>query len=384
VVSPGRVLLGASAAQAAVSFVNFGLPAIGPDLRRELDLGLPALGALLSVALLGAGLALIPAGAFVDRVGERAAVLAGTALGVAGLVAAAATQDALALAAALFVSGVGSAVVPVAGAGALFRAYGPGRRGWALGVRQTAVPVGGIAGAVGMPLLVHAWGIGGVLAAAALLVGCSGLWFALVTAREPRRAAHGLAVRRVLRSPGIPRLLLVAACYITVLQALLVYLVPSARAAGLTAFAAGAAYLALNVTAAIARIAWGRVADRGAGRRRVRTLVETGLVAAGGAVLFTAALHLGTAAVLVAAVVFGFGALGWNGIVYLNAGELASAGLAGQAFALAATVVFVLSALATPPLGALADAAGWDALWLTTGAIALLGAWVARGLARPA
>jgi MFS family permease len=245
------------------------------------------------------------------------------------------------------------------------------------------VPVGGVAGAIAMPLLVHAGGIGLVLAVAAALVAATGTWFALVTPAEAHRERHGFAVRRIWHTPGIRRLLVVAALYITVLQALLIYLVPASREAGLTAFAAGAAYLVLNVTAAVARIVWGRIADRAAGARRVRTLVETGIVAAAGAALFALALHLGPVAVLAATIVFGFGALGWNGIVYLNAGELASAPLAGQAFALVATLVFVLSALAAPPLGALADTAGWDALWLTTAAIALAGAYVAAGLGRP-
>ena len=377
------MLAGASAAQAAVAFVNFGLPAIGPDLRRELDLGLPALGFLLSVALLGAGVALVPAGGLVGRIGTRAAVLGGTALGAAALAASAAAGSAWALGAALLVAGVGSAVVPVGGAGALFRVYAADRRGWALGVRQTAVPVGGVAGAAAMPLLVRAGGIELVLLVAAGLVAVTGVWFAAVSPPEPARAARrGIAVRAVWRTPGMRRLLLVASCYIVVLQALLVYLVPSARDAGLSAVAAGAALVVLNVTAAVARIAWGRLADLRGGGRRVRTLVETGLVAAAGGVLFTIALHAGAGAALAATALFGFGALGWNGVVYLNAGELAAPDLAAQAFAVAATVVFVLSALATPPLGALADAAGWDALWLTTAGIALLGAWLAAGLAR--
>jgi hypothetical protein len=48
----------------------------------------------------------------------------------------------------------------------------------------------------------------------------------------------------------------------------------------------------------------------------------------------------------------------------------------------AVTVVFGLSALATPPLGALAQRAGWDAFWLTTAALALAGSAVAATLPR--
>jgi hypothetical protein len=48
----------------------------------------------------------------------------------------------------------------------------------------------------------------------------------------------------------------------------------------------------------------------------------------------------------------------------------------------AATVVFVVSALCAPPLGALAAHAGWDVFWITTAALAAIGAAIALRLPR--
>ena len=169
------------------------------------------------------------------------------------------------------------------------------------------------------------------------------------------------------------RLFVVAALYIIVLQAVLSYTVPAVEAAGLTAFAASLTYFAINVTAMISRVAWGHVADRDGGSRRTRTLVEVGAVAAVGAVLFTLSLHVGTAFVVLGAVLFGFGALGWNALVYVSAGERAPPELAARSVAVAATVVFLLSAISTPLLGALAEAAGWDIFWIVTGLLAAAG-----------
>ena len=318
-------------AQAAVSFVTFGLPAIGPELRRAFGLSLPELGAVLTANLLGAGLALIAAGIAVDRFGSRAAMLAGTALATGGLVGAALAGSKAVLFTALLVSGIGSAVVPVAGAGALFRAYPPARRGWALGVRQAAVPMGGTIGAAVLPALDRLGGVRVPLLVGAGALGAAGTAFALVSGEERRpvvRAARPF--RSILRAPGMQRLLLVACFYIVVLQALLTYAVPAVRAAGLSAFAASAAYFAVNLAAMVSRLAWARLADRGGGGRRVRTLVDVGAVAAGGAVLFALALHTGPVVVVLAAAVFGFGALGWNAIVYVSAGERAAPELAGR------------------------------------------------------
>jgi MFS family permease len=379
--SARAVLIAATASQAAVSFVNFGLPAIGPQLRHEYGLSLAELGAVLTASLLGSGLALIPAGAIVDRFGSRAAMLGGTAIATGGLLAATLSPSKGLLFVSLLVSGMGSAVVPVAGAGTLLRVYAAGRRGKALSVRQTAVPFGGTVAAVVLPLLQSAGGVTLALFVAAVLVGVTGAVFAVVVGAEVSALPRApRALRRILAAPGMRRLLLVAAFYIVVLQALLAYTVPAARAAGLSAFSASAAYLAVNVTAMVARVVWGGVADRGGGTRRVRTLVETGVVAAAGALLFAVALHAGAVAVVAAAAVFGFGALGWNAILYVSAGERAPSGLAGRSFALAATVVFVVSALCTPVLGALAAHVGWDSFWMTTAALAAVGATIAARL----
>lgn len=381
--SARAVLVGASAAQAAVSFVTFGLPSIGPDMRHHFHLSLPELGAVLTANLFGAGLMLIVAGIAVDRFGSRAATFAGTALGTGGLLLAAVASSKIQLFAGLLVSGLGASVVPVAGAGALFRVYAPAKRAFALGIRQMAVPLGGVFGAASMPGLQALAGVRLPLLVAAVLLGATGAWFAIVAEHEPLPAAAGArSFRTIFRAPGMQRLLLVAAFYIVVLQAALVYTVPSARAFGLSAFAAGATYFVLNVTAMVARLAWGRVADRGGGARRTQTLFETGVVAAVGGALFTLALHVGAAAVIPAVIVFGFGALGWNALVYVSAGERTGPELAGRSVALAATVVFLLSALVTPALGALADHAGWDAFWGTIAGLAAVGAAVAATLRR--
>jgi MFS family permease len=380
--SPGAVLVWASAAQASVSLVNFGLPAIGPQLSDELDMSLFWLGAVLAAGLLGSGVALMAAGSAVDRLGARGAMLTGTAIAASGLVAAAFMTTAQSLFAALLLFGLGSAVVPVAGAGALFGVYPPARRGWALGIRQTAVPLGGTVAAVTYPGLFALGGIELTMLGSAVVVAATGVAFAVVAGDDRRPAATRIPrpFRTILAAPGLRRLLAVAACYIVVLQALLAYIVPAVRASGHSQLTAAVAYFAINVAAMVARIAWGTIADRDGGSRRVRTLVEVGLLAAAGAVAFAAALHGGAVAVVLAAVLFGLGALGWNALVYVSAGERVDASLAGRSVAVAATVVFVLSGIATPALGALADAAGWNALWLTTALTALLGATLAARL----
>jgi MFS family permease len=378
--SPRAVLAAASAAQASVSVVAFGLPAIGPDLRDAYGLLLPMLGAALAANILGSGVFLIAAGFLVDRFGARPSMLAGTAIGAGGLAAAGFAPGPEALVALLFLSGAGSSVVPIAGTRALFGAYEVDRRGWAFGVRQMAVPLGGTVAALLLPALVALGGIRLALIGSAFLVLTAGLAFAAAGGAVQRDRRSSFALPRLWRTPGMRRLLLVAALYIVVLQAVVAYTVPAARAAGFSPLVAGTAFVLVNVAAGVARIVWGRLADRGGGGRRVRTLVEVGGVAAIGAVAFALALDAGPAVLFGTVVLLAFGALGWNALVYVTAGERVPHELAGQSVALAATVVFVVAAVSTPPLGALADRAGWDVFWLTTAALALAGAALAATL----
>ena len=379
----GLVLACASAAQAAVAFAAFGLPAIGPELRRAYGLTLPELGAILTANVFGAGLTLLLAGIAVDRFGSRRAMLVGTALATSGQVAASLADSKELLFAALLVSGIGSAAVPIAGVGALFRVYPAARRGWALGVRQMSVPLGGAVAALLLPGVESFGGVRLALLTGAVAVGIAGTAFAAVAGNDRfRREASRHPFRTIVKAPGMLRLLVVASFYIVVLQGAFVYSVPAVRAAGLSSFTASATFFAINVTAMAARLVWGRVADRGEGTRRARTLVEVGLVASTGGVLFALALHANAVAVVAAAVFFGFGAFGWNAIVYVSAGERTGPELAGRSVALALTVVFLLSGISTPLLGALADHAGWGAFWLTCAALALAGATVAGSLSR--
>lgn len=381
--SPRLVLFWASAAQASVSLLTLGLPAIGPDLREEYGLSLAGLGAVLTASLLGAGLSLITLGMAVDRYGGRATTLGGSLLAAMAVAGAAFSESGAVLIGLLFVTGLGMAAVPIAGIGSLFRAFEPSRRAWAIGIRQTAVPVGGVIGALLLPGLVALGGVRLALLACAGAMGLTCLGFATVAGEASGAPVAPLSrLRRIWRTPGIRRLLIVAGLYVVVLQSMLSFTVPAARAAGLSAFLAGATFVAVNVTAGIARVVWGLLADRAGGTRRVQMMVGAGSVAATGGVMFALSLHFGALVVVPAAILFSFGALGWNALVYVSAGERAGPELANQSVALAATIVFICGALSTPPLGALAEHAGWDVFWLVNAGLAGIGALVAMRLPR--
>jgi len=82
------ILAVAVGAQAAISAVRQGLPALGPVLRDTFGLSLPQLGIALGSVTVGIMLTLIAWGVLADRIGERPVIAAGLAGSAAALMAA--------------------------------------------------------------------------------------------------------------------------------------------------------------------------------------------------------------------------------------------------------------------------------------------------------
>lgn len=380
--SPRTALYSASIAQGAVSFVALGLPAIGPQLRQEFGLSLAELGAVLTAILVGSGIAFLAIGAALDRFGARATTTFGTAVAVSAMCGAAYAPTGGILIGALLISGAGLGVVPIAGGAGIFATYPTARRARAMGIRQMSAPLGGMAGAALMPALYAVGGSRLIFFVGAAVAGTSSMGLALCSSTATQRTRRPQPLREIWNAPGIRRLLFATCFYIAVLQAVLSYTVPAVRGSGFSALVAGTTYFVVNLTAAVSRVVFGRRADRGGGTRRRRTLIESGVVAGVGAIVFAFALHASVIAILPAAVVLALGASGWNAVVYTFAGELTRPELAARAFALSATVVSASTGIVTPLLGELATHAGWNGLWAATAFCAICAAAVISTLPR--
>lgn len=139
---------GTVAANAAVFLI--------PYLHLERGLPLPQAGALASASLLGTTVSLVAWGVVVDRWGERLTLTLGLVVTTGGTVAAAFVDGYPALAACWFVAGVGVASSNAASGRLVVGWFPAERRGTAMGVRQTALPLGVGAAAVFVPTTVQA------------------------------------------------------------------------------------------------------------------------------------------------------------------------------------------------------------------------------------
>ncbi|GAA1280986.1 MFS transporter [Saccharothrix xinjiangensis] len=366
------VLAVGAVAQGANAAVFLGLPAITPQLRDHFDLSLPQVGLLLGAVNLGTMLTLVLWGAAADRRGERLVMAIG-GFGAALCLAPAAFDGAVVAGLALVGVGLFGASVNAASGRAVLTWFPPDRRGLAMGIRQTATPLGAALAAVVLPVVaVRA----GVPAAFLALSGFTAFVAVAVAVwvREPpwavrARRGHGV----VLSDRGLIRLSAASGLLVVpqfTAAALMVELLHDHR--GLAVGVAAGLFAVAQVAGGLGRLVVGVWSDRV--RDRVRPLKSLSVLIAVGFAL-CAALDRAPVWLLVAALVPTAAlALCWNGLAITAAGELAPPGRTGTALGMQNTANY-LSATVTPPL------AGWAAVTLGWPA-ALLAAAVAAVAAR--
>ena len=155
-------------AQASYSAVFLGIPVLAPQFRDEYGLSLTEIGVVLAAFSIGSIVTLLPWGLLTDRVGERSVLSAGLAASSLAIGFAAFTTGYLPLVLLLVVAGGAGASVNAASGRAVMGWFEPSQRGFALGIRQTALPLGGAAAALTLPPIA---GAGGTQAGFLVLAG---------------------------------------------------------------------------------------------------------------------------------------------------------------------------------------------------------------------
>jgi MFS family permease len=348
-----------------------GLPAIGPALRAEYSLSLPAFGALLGAITVGATFTLIPWGLVTDRVGERIAISVGVAGAGAFLVAGAAGGSGL-LFAAFAAAGALGAVANVASGRVVMGWFPFAERGTAFGLRQAAVPLGGAVAAASLPALVAVTGprSGPLALGVACLVaaGACALWL-----RDPPSPVERVAGWGPLRDRRIYRLAAASGLLVALQAAVIGFTVLFLHGArGTPQVAAGVVLAVIQVIGVVLRVAGGRWSDRLG--RRIAPLRWTALAIAGAWVVTPLLLGAPLALLVPVLVVAGSLSFAWNGLSFSAAAELAEPGRSGTAIALQQTALFGMAAAVSPAFGWLVEATSWQAAFLIM-AIGPLAAW---------
>jgi len=363
---------------------------LSPFLRDALGLNRAEVGLLLPAVYLGGVLMSLPAGWLTDRLGVRITLGVGQAvIGVLVLVAALAGGLATLLAM-LVLAGFGFSVLNPSTGKAVLEWFPPRSRGLAMGIKQTGLTLGGLAGALALPPLALVAGWRTALAAG----GAAALLSSIVTlllyrspapirrgasAPWPRLGELGLFLRR----PGVI-IVFVSGLALSVAQSsVLAHLTLYARDTfALSPVAAGRMLALAQAGGTAGRLAWGMVSDRFFGGRRRPGVVINALLGTATYGLLALGPRLPAEGLAPLAVVAGIGAFGWVGLYFALVAEIGGARYAGLLTGVAVAFAWSGVLIGPPVFGLIVDRTGsYVGPWLGLAAIGLA---VAVTLPRPA
>jgi ACS family hexuronate transporter-like MFS transporter len=382
-------------AQAGASVVQQALGSLSPIFVTTFGLSKAELGLIFTALMLGSACFVGAAGVVTDRWGERRILLfSGMAMTIA-LLAATLFASYAWIVACIGVFGAGYAASTPAGGRAIL-AWFDRDRGFAMGIRQTGVPVGGLLGALTLPLVAHVAGYRGAFAFAAVIVAVTTL-IAYAGYREQRdddAPATTLAsvvrgMRALARDPRLIAVTLTCMTLVSVQAALNAFMtVTGVAVVGTSAAVAALAFACAQGAAVCGRLGWGYLSDRVLNGERLVPFASICVLAACGAATL-ALVRTGTVGALFgAAIVLGLSAAGWNGLMAATISEIGGSERAASALGIALTAIFLTSSAAPTGFGALADHTSLRVAWLATAAVGVLGVapvlWLRGHLAIPA
>lgn len=365
--------LGVLAQSASAVFVH-GTAFLIPALHQDRGLSLAQAGVLVAMPTLGIMVALIPWGLVADRRGERFALSTGTTLIALFGGAAAMTTNLPMLGLFLFLGGAAAASTNSASGRVVVGWFPPERRGFAMGIRQMAQPLGVGIAALTIPGLASSHGVAtAMLIPAAFSAVAAALCLALVV-DPPRPARAEAAEQGLLSNPyrgqavlwrihAVSMLLVIP--QFTVWTYSLVWLITDRH------WSAGAAGILVTITqvaGGLARIAAGAWSDRLGSRLRPLRQVAIG------AALSMAALALATwldspisiALLVIASAI----TVADNGLAFTAVAEIAGPYWSGRALGTQNTGQYLIGSAVPPVFGLIIGTAGFGAAFLVTAAIA--------------
>lgn len=353
--------LGMSAQTASCAFL-YGIPFLVPVMRADLGISLTTAGLIVAAPSVGLLATLIVWGAAADAYGER--LIMGLGLGASGAlvaVAAVTTSGLPTLFTLLLLAGACAASVNAASGRVVMGWFAADERGFAMGLRQTAQPLGVGLAALGLPPLAELYGFRIALLFPAVLALVMAVLVGALVVDPPRPAvtpttdvtrASPYRAPTLWRLHGASALLVVPQFAVSAFAP--VYLVGMH---GWNALSAGWFVAGVQVLGALGRVAAGSWSDRVASRLRpIRQLA----VASAAAMLLVALGDLTwPMLVLIALALAAVISVCDNGLGFTASAELAGVAWAGRAMGVQNTAQNVAAAATPPALGLVIEGGGY-------------------------
>jgi MFS family permease len=339
----------------AGAFGVLGISPLSPSLVVGFGLTRLQVALLVPAIYLGGLFFSLPAGRIADRVGARPSLLGGLLVGAAGLALGSLSPGFSTFLLCLFLAGIGWSVVNPALGKAIMDLFPVHERGFAMGIKQMGLTLGGIAAALVLPRVAGALGWRAAVATCGVVVAVPVAlgWRALgrlhdtAGARAPSvaRGDGGASAWAWARRPAILAFFASGLVLGMVQAAVLSYLpLYTIQALGFDAIGAGLLIACSQAGGAVSRLALGAASDRWLAHRRSAWLALTGSIGAASFASYAVWAVSSPLAAGMLAFATGIGAYGWVGIFFVISAELGGARTAGllSGMAFASIVVGLL------------------------------------------
>jgi len=354
-------------------FIN-GIAFLIPSLQTARGIPLDEASLLSSMPSWGMVATLVPWGYVLDRVGERIVMTAGSALTAAAGYAAASAHSMVLIGVYLFLGGMAAASCNPAGGRLVSAWFPPHQRGLAMGIRQTAQPLGIALGALAIPeLSEHGPSAGLKFTAMACTVAAVASAVAII---DPPRKSRQQASPQELASPyrgssvlwrihAVAGLLMMPQT-VTV-TFMLVWLIENLH---WSVAAAGGLVTLSQLLGALGRVAVGRWSDRiGSRMRPVRIIAACAALTL---FLLAWADHVNSCYQALLMVMISVIAVLDNGLEATAITEFAGPFWSGRALGIQNTTQRVMAAVGPPLFGVLITAAKYPPAWTLCGLFPLV------------
>lgn len=332
-----------------------------PYLHLERGLTLVEAGLLASTPLVATMLTLVAWGAVVDRIGERLSLTIGLTIVTVGGLGAALSTSYVGLGLSWLVAGVGAASTNSASGRLVVGWFPPQRRGTAMGIRQTALPLGiGLAAFI-VPVTAEAQGLRAALLVPTVVCAVATVAVALLVVDPVRPSREEAAASGQLANPyrGSFRLgrihvasMLLVIPQITVWTYMLVWLIDERE---WSTAAAGALVGSTQLLGAAARIGVGWWSDRVGSRLEPMRLVAVATLVTMLALGLLEETPLAVTIMIVATAV----TVASNGLAFTAVAEIGGPFWSGRAMGVHNTGQYFVAALVPPLVGALVTGQGY-------------------------
>lgn len=354
-------------AQIFVCFGGLTIPPLIPFIQSELKLNYTQLGSIMTFMYLGAMIISFPAGWLTDKLGVKkmiffSQVFMGFFVGLYSLTGNYLTAILFAL-----IIGLGYGMINPPTTKGILVLVGKKNRGLAMSVKQTGVPIGGAVAAGLLPsfAILYSWKYSLILGA--LLITLSG-FLSLVLYHESRLGgippdgnleSSKFNWKEIYQNKNIVFLSIGSAFCCMVQISLITYIMLYLRDVKKFDLIPAAFYLTLiNIGGIFGRISWGVISDRLFKGARKIVLELIVFLIFGVSLILGINIDLPPIALSFVLFIFGFSAIGWNGVSHAFLVELSGEKMAGRAVGLA-MVIFFLGNLSGPLLfGKIIDLTG--------------------------